>query len=355
MTYFCLLLVFGMGTRAARANEVQSQTSVGTGSLVEEISYNGDSGSTGADAVASAHGKTEKNKDKAKWTWDLSYTYSAITLGATAQTPAAPATSAAVDHTNAVTTGFGYENGFSTGLDLNYSKTNEENLMSFGPSVRFGYTFDLGTKRATKPKLTVTPKTTAQTTPALLPEDSSSEEGFSPTLNFTATLGTTKYTQDFLTAVRVGSRRKPIPKVASQSISQNQAEIAATFSALEWLELEVSLTTYHYNRDVGSFISSLDDPRAIRSGAASFGSTLSGFSSSAGSVSLMFHLPADIDLLAQASRDTSASDGSKTSVYKVDLSKLWADTWKTGVCFERDKSTMYAQNIGIFTLSYQFE
>jgi hypothetical protein len=336
---FSAFVFLACSATAVWASEMQTQTTSGTGLFTEELSYNGDNQSENVSAK------------KGGWNWDLSYSYSVIKLGATAITPVVTSGAPASDHTSSVTGGFGYSDHWEVGIDLNYSKTPEENLSSFGPSVHLGYTFDLA-KRKTKPTTKIAPATSAKTTPVVQKEEV--DEPFVPTLNFTTTLGTTKYDQDFLTVPRPGSKRKAGGKTGSQVIAQQSGEISSTLSAVQWLDVEVYLKGYRYNRDVGTFLANLDDPRAIRSGAASFGSTLEGFSSNEVGVDFTIHFPLDIDLHPEFYRSTSAVDGSKTNSYKVDLSKLWAESWKTGIGYERDTSITDTENSGILTLSYEF-
>jgi hypothetical protein len=336
-----IFYAFGLACASSevRASEVQTQTTSGTGLFTEALSYNGDNQSENVSAK------------KGGWNWDLSYSYSAIKLGSTVNTQAIATGASASDHTSSVTGGFGYADHWELGLDLNYSKTSEENLSSFGPSVHLGYTFDLA-KRKTKPTTKIAPATSAKTTPVVQKEEE--DEPFVPTLNFTTTLGTTKYDQDYLTTPRAGSKRKVIGKAGTQVIAQQAGELFSTLSAVEWLDVEVYVKGYHYNRDVGTFLANLDDPRAVRSGAASFGSTLEGFSSNEVGADFTLHFPLDIDLHPEFYRSTSAVDGSKTNSYKVDLSKLWAESWKTGIGYERDTSPTDTENSGILTLSYEF-
>jgi len=327
---FSMMMAF---IQAASASEIQSQTNTGTGNLTEQLTYQGNSKIKNAP------------KDDAFWDWNLGYTYSAITLGATSvSTPTTPG--AAVDHTSSFLGGVEYSHQWTAGLDFTTTKTPEENISSFGPSVHVGYTFEFGQKK--KPS----PKKDATQTPAI---EETEEEPFVPTWNFTFTGGTTKYDQTLATgAPRPGSLRKINPGIKAQLMQQKQAEIATTFSGWEWLDLKLALTKYSYDHDVATFLANLDDPRAIQSGMASFGSTLSGFSSSQSEFDVIFHFPLDFDLESDLSQSTNAADGTKTNTFKENLYKTWADTWKTGLGFERDKSSTLVQNLFIATLAYEF-
>jgi hypothetical protein len=346
MKTFLLLILF---VPSAHASEILSQTSSGTGIITEEIAY------TGYSKNQSASGKKEGG-----WDWNLGYTYSAIKLGATVSaTPAPVVTSSTTDsdHTSSFSGGFGYSDHWSAGVDLNTSSTKEENLSSFGPSVHAGYTFELS-HADTKVKSKLKPKELANISSKVPSEanDAQDDEAFVPTLGFTLTAGTTQYTQDFTTAaiVRVGSRRVVRPKAGSQSIQQKEGELSITLSAVEWLDVSLSGKSFIYNQNVATFLASLDDPRAVRTGAASFGSTLSGFSSKEFDLDLTFHLPEDFDILTEYAQSTSATDSSHINTYKLDVTKLWGEHWKTGLGFERDKSSNDAQSLGEFTLAYEF-
>lgn len=325
----------------ALANEIQSQTTTGTGSLTEYISYSGHS--KNAD---------DSYKNEAGWNWNLGYTYNTLTLGATAiATPTPPKGATApsnVDHTSSFSGGFGYSDHWSAGIDINYSKTKEENLSSLGPSLHAGYTFDLKTRSI--PVTSSARKITAENAESA----EESEEPFIPTLNLTVTGATTNYSQTFLTVVRAGSKRTATTRTGSQGIVQRLSEIAATLSPVEWAEFSISTKIFSYDHNVANFIANLDDPRAVRSGAASFGSTLSGFSDRELDFDFTFHLPLALDLSTGYSQSSSASDSSKTNTFHTHFSRIWGENWNTGLGFERDKSPADAQNLVIFTLAYLF-
>jgi hypothetical protein len=232
-------------------------------------------------------------------------------------------------------------------------------LSSFGPAIHLGYTFELAhdeTKKKTEKKSQLKPKTLSATS-TIIPSQSVEEESddpFMPTLGIVLTVGNTRYNQDSSVGVRAGSRKLVNSKAGVLFINQRKAELSVTLSALEWVDLSISYQSYSYDRNVPAFITSLDDPRAIRSGAASFGSTLSGFSSNEAGAELTFHLPLDLDLALNYSKSTNASDGGVSKTYRTSLSRLWGDHWKTGLGFERDQSTTDFQNLGIATLAYEF-
>ena len=316
----------------ARASELESVTDVGTGTFTEGLAYRGDHDSPGKEIDHATLGKGLN--------WTLGYAYTAITLGATLASPSpSPALSGAEsDHTNSFTAGIGYEEKFEIESNLNFSNTKEENLKTFGLSIGVGYTFDLAT-RAVKDA------------PEKIEEK---EDSFVPTLTIKAMGGLTHYQQDIGVAVRKGTRRKPQTAKASQSIQQKQFEFDVTVSPWVWLDVKLGFIKYNYNRDVANFLSKLDDPRAIRSGAADFGSTLEGFSSKESLLNFTFHLPAEIDLETDFSQSTSASNSSKINMFKFDVSKTWDAVWKTGLGFERNKSDTDVQNLGVVTLAYEF-
>ena len=164
--------------------------------------------------------------------------------------------------------------------------------------------------------------------------------------------GSTQYSQGAL-AVRPGVGRKPIPRKA-QDIQQKQVELAMTVSPWDWCDLKIAYTSFSYNRDVATYLANLDNPQALKSGAATFGSTLTGFSSKESEVELTFHLPYDIDLVPNFIQSTNAANASKTNTAELNVFKTWADTWKTGLGYEDSQSTTNEQNLFIVTLAYEF-
>ena len=312
----CFLIV----STKAFASEVQSQTTLGTGSLTEELSYFG-----------SSHEESEGPDKVGNWDWSLSYTYSKINLGASVNATQGASKASESDHTSTFSGGFGYSKRWSAGFDLNYSKTKEEYLSSIGPSLHAGYTFDLGNQK----------------------KDDDSDEYFIPTLNLSLTGAATQYTQNFTAAVRSGSRRLN-PRAGSQGISQREAELKLAVAAVNWVDFSLAFKAYSYDKNVANFISNLDDPRAAESGAANFGSTLTGFSSKEISVDLTFHLPLDLDLETDYSQSTSAADSTKTNTLRADLSHTWIDRWKTGMGYEQNKSATDTQGQIVVSLAYEF-
>ncbi len=314
---------------AANASDLTSETNAGTGTFSQGFTYNGEQ--------KSGHEKERyKNEVDGRYNWSLGYTYATTTLGATS----GAATGAGTDHSNTFTGGVGYSQHWSAGFDLSYSNTKEEHLDSFGPSIYAGYTFDL----ADRPK------------PSQKEDDEDTDEPFTPTLNVKLSLGATTYTQTLQLAARPGGRKNPnaAGPIAAQSIMQKPVEISATLSPFEWIDIKLAYTKFNYNKDVVAFIARLDEPRAIRSGASTFGSTLSGFSSKEVTLDLTWHLPLDLDFETELTQAESAIDAKKTNAFKADLSREWIEKFKTGLGFERSKSAAQQENVGILTLGYLF-
>lgn len=313
----------------AFANSVESATTLGSGTLNQAFTYN-ISASNKEEVTVDQAGKTKKDSkspvkpvEKNYWSGSVGYSYTATTLGATSGTTSG---SAAIDHTNSVNGGVAYSNRWEAGADFEYSSTKEENLHNFGANPYVGYTFDLH-----------------------------EGEDFTSTLNLRFTAGFDSYTQTGNTVTRrAGSRRPVTVVVGSANIQQTKAEFDALLSPASWLDLKLIFIKYQYDKDVNAFLARLDDPRAIITGAANFGSTLNGFSSNEGTAALTFHLPADIDFTTQFTQATSVVNSSKLNTYALDAMKLWHDTWKTGVGFSRSKSSTDLQSLTTLTLSYQW-
>jgi hypothetical protein len=337
-----LVLALMMVSPYARANSVESLTSAGTGTFSEGLTYNGES---------------KSNKDaedgRAGFNWTIGYAYTAATLGATSTAPTpAPTTNASSDHTNSISLGGGYSDKWEIGLGIDYSNTKEENLKSFGPNAYLGYTFDLANRPKKLKRQPQNPNSPTAKVDSDVEDDASGV--FVPTLNFRITGASNKFTHDASLTTRAGSR-KQLAATATQEITQKDFEIDGTLSALEWLDVKLSYIKYNYDKNVADFLARLDQARAVQTGLADFGSTLSGFSSKEWGINLTFHLPLDLDFGADFTQSTSAIDGTtKTNTFKGDLSRVWAETWKTGLGFERSKSNTDVQNIGLLTLAYEF-
>jgi hypothetical protein len=337
------ILIFLFSSAQARAHEIESQTTSGTGYLSEGLSYSGES-------------KSEKGSGW--WNWNLGYDYSVINVGSSTLSNGK---STGSDHTSAFSGGFGFSNQWEAGLDVSYSKTKEENLTSFGPAVKLGYTFHLSShkdKKATKTpnKKADTGKYTDEDTDE--DTDEGTDEGtddFVPTLRFSVTGKSIGYTQTFAGASVRRNQGKPAkPTSGSQSIRQTEINFSTTLAAFSWVNLRLAYTRYSYNRNVPNYLALLDDPRALKNGAANFGSTLSGFSSHDIETTLSFHLPLDLDFDVTGSQSTSAADSSKTLTLGSTLTKTWGESWKTGVGYQQNRSTTDLQKLYSFTLSYEF-
>ena len=318
----------------AYSNEVNSNTTGGTGTLSQEISYSGEQ-------------LKDKKSDLGTWDWNFAYTYTAVKVGSTIRpTPSTKTTTSSTsasstDHTNTLEGGFGYTGAWSRGLSLTYSNTKEENLTTFGPQIYAGYHIAFDSKKS---------KTENET--------ADDEEVFIPGLDLKITGGVNRYTETYNVSSRStrpnGSKAKTITKDSSEDINQTNLVLDLTLKPLSWFDIKFEFTKYHYNKDVANFLSLLDRPGAIASGAAGFSTTLSGFSSQEYLVGFDFFLPLDFDLNLSYSQATSQLDGSKTHNYKAGLDKLWNEHWKTGIGIIDSISSTDALTTGELSLAYSF-
>ncbi len=294
-------------TTTLYAGEISTATVSGTGSLSQELSvYH--------DGLSAA------------------YTYSRSEVGATSGS-----SSGAYDDSHAVILGLSHSGENGRGVSGNFSTTPAESIRALGLSGYLSHQFKLSSVKKD--------------------EDEDAEEGddFEQLMELKGTLGFTNYKQTFSPAAppRKGSKKLK-PLTADQSINQFLIGVKSNLDLFSWLSLNVAYNRYLYSKGIANFLATLDDPRAVRSGAAMFGSTLTGFSSQDIDVGFDFNLPLAFTVAPSSTLSTNAATKTVTHSYSVDISRVWSSKWTTGIIAERSISGTDKENLYTLNLSYNY-
>jgi hypothetical protein len=299
----------------ARGDQVSTSSSVGGGTISQSLSLSK---------------RIKEPKEEGSRSVSLSYTLTRNEVGSTTGT-----SSDTFNLTHSLSGSYSVSDTWKRGITGSFSTTPAENLGYLGASGFLSRTFELGSRTESEDE---------------------EEESFIPTFGFKATAGFLRYAQTFqraATPARKGSQRKRT-LTADQAIGRGSADLTLTFDPFEWLGVYGSYTKYFYTRNVSDFMDTLDDPRAIASGAAEFSSTLSGFSAFEAEAGVDFSLPLDFTLSISKSLSPNETTGVFTHSYSVELTKDWGKSWNTGIGADRYVSNGSEQEMYNLSLSYSF-
>jgi hypothetical protein len=301
MKIFLYAMILPLAASAAEpaSYKAVSSTSAGQGNFSEGVSLLGD------------HPVTETGSVD----WSAGYTYSRTPVGADS------------NRTSAADLTVGYRGSWDVGGGLDLSGTPAENLTSFGPQGWVGYVFTWGNeaRRSIEPKLTYHGDTYKQT--------------------FAAT-----------SVTRAGSRRAVArPSAGSQSIHQNEWNLAVDVNPFDILGFRVSASSYKYNRDVNAFLATLDTPRAVSTGASSFSTTLGGFPKNSVEVGVTLYPFDTWDLILDITRTKVQADNSTSTASKVEVEKEFSKAFKLGLGFDHETSAQLGEeNLTLLDLTFEF-
>jgi hypothetical protein len=312
------LLVFSLAVWLscfeARSDEFGTSSSVGGGTISQTLSLSKRFKDPKAEESQSVY---------------LAYTLTQSEVGSTTGS-----SSDAFNYTHGLSTTYSVSGKVRRGFSGSFSTTPAENLSSFGGTGFLSRTFELGSRT----------------------EEEEDDESYLPSVGIRGSVGYQHYAQTVAKdsgSKRKGSRRSR-DRTEDQSIGKVALDLTLNFDPFEWFGVYGSFTRYLYTRDVTNFMDSLDDPRAIASGAAEFSSTLSGFSSREIEAGIDFNLPLELSLSLSKSLATNESTSALTHSYSVDLSKDWGKSWSTGIGADRYVSDGSSQDLYNLSLSYNF-
>lgn len=308
------LIVLFLSTEPLSAGQFSTSGSSGTGAYSQNFSY--------------AHREEDSDSPTAKL-YSASYTFTRTEVGSTSG-----ADTRTYNLTHSLSGGIGFIEAWRYGGRVNYTDTPAEYLSSFGASFYGAWDFNDDDDKDE--------------------DEEEAPKGFSNPWGLRADLGFTEYslTVNGVRPVRRPGGRGTQSKTSNLRIGQASVEGTAWIDATSWMSLRLSHTRYFYTRDVAGFMAVLDDPRAIATGAAQFGSTLAGFSSRGWDAGVDFTGPAKIDLSIGGSLYTSASSGVLTRGFSAELSKSFGG-FTPGISWDRYVSNGDFQDLFGFSLAYQ--
>lgn len=308
---FCLLIQ----PTSVWAVNVSSDSSLGVLGFTQYVSFDGDFEKDDFDW---------SNDDLNRWIWNMDYT---LSLTNTTDVYG----NATVDQTTALSFGTGYDTkSWNYGGALKYSSTPQESLRDYGPNLYLGYTFDLRKK----------------------PKNSKDEDDdeFIPWAGFKLSLTDLGYTQIFYP--NFPFRKKVYTVTGSNNINQLATQVDTLFAPINILTLRASYYLYAYDQDVNNFLSNLNSPRAVNTGASQFSDTLSGFPLDTKEISVRWR-PIKKTVFEQTdSETTSASDGSFVWSVKEKIMYWIFDSWQVGGSFEFITSPTLTDHE--YTLSWRY-
>jgi hypothetical protein len=305
------LLLFSLAPRLAAATTIESDTSLGKQTSIEDLSGNGHFGDSG------------KKKTENRYDWNVGVTK-------TRSVSQDPTTGDNItDNTTDFSAGIGIKTpnlvGFGVGYD--YASTPEENLTDSGPNAYLGYTYQFKSLKKKKAKGKGL--------------DDLDEDDFVPDAGAKLTVTSLNYVQKGGKAAR---RKGAAALKDPNSIRQNAIALALTSNALSWFYVKLGETFYVYNKDPNKFLGTLDSSRALQNRTSGLSSTVTGFPRSETQLAMSFYLPYDwsIDFSETAAR--SYVDDSIAYTTKFIVAKDVGD-WNFGLGVQNDHSDQTKDNL----------
>ncbi len=326
MSFFISFLLLFCSQNSS-ATSLSSETSAGSTSAVEALTIDGDL----ATPKKSAKQTTEREE---KFPWSAGYTYSTLQTNDVSG-------GAVTNKTSAVNASLGYESPsrFEVGGGYAFSSTPDENLVTLGPNLYLGYTFQKANEKA-KPV-------------AHIDSNSNEEEAsvFAPSLGLKMTGGTNRFVQTFTPNPSRFSKAKR-PTTGINEITQTSLQLESSIKPAEWIRIKPSYTIFKYNRNVADFNNTLSSPRIAISRAA-FTNTVSGLAEFDASLGITFYFLDSWELAMNGDYSVMAADQSSTWIEKLEVSDNIGD-WKIGVGANAQTSASVTDTTALLDISYDF-
>ena len=155
---------------------------------------------------------------------------------------------------------------------------------------------------------------------------------------------------------RAGSRRVTArPANGTQSIHQDEWNFGVDVNPCDLVGVRAGASSYKYNRDVSSFLATLDTPRAVSTGASSFSTTLGGFPKNSVEAGVTFYPWETWDLVLDFTRTRVQADNSVSTASKLEVEKEFSTAFKLGLGFDHEKSAQLGEeNLTLLDLTFGF-
>lgn len=270
------------------------------------------------------------------YNWNLAYTHSQVeskdSLGNIIKD---------INHDYTVGAGIDVPAGWFGNLDLHYATSPDEGLVSSGPTLKLGYTYNFSS-------------------PEKMDSDGEkdSDNEFQPNLGFSLAFSSISYKQSFSSSIQTRRRGTSItrPVTGSNTINQRSTSFSLYGHPLQWLNLNGTYTKYNYDKNINDFLQYIDGRQEIASTSSGILNALSGFADRTTTLRASFRFLEiwQLDLENSVSKiisDDSTSTTNRAEIY-VTLSK-----WKIGLGDEVGKSTSSGTdttNTVLFDVDYFF-
>ena len=318
------------------ANSIESETIIGSTSTEESISLDGNFGEKKPEKKPESklENKSESKpaEDTEKFPWALNF---AQTRSKSTDADNNPL----VDVTNAFEALFGYESKshFEFGGGYAYSATPNENLISLGPNLYTGYTFE-------EEKHIPTKNTKS---------DEEDDQDFRKSIGFKVTASSTRYIEAFTaTQPQQTKKGKAKPTTGVNEIIQTSLLFEMPIKYFEWMTIKPSATFYRYNTDVNDFLNYLNSKR-LASGTIGLQSSAASLASFEAALQATFYFLDSWELLLIEDYSTIATDRSNSWAFKVQIFDEIGN-WRLGLGYSNLRSVPANDDAAIIIVSYDF-
>jgi len=315
------------------ATSIDSETTIGSTSTEESITVDGD---------LSDEPKSDKESTgpKEQYPWSLNFSQ---TAAQSTDPTGAPLT----DTTNALTGTFGFEakTHFELGGGYAYSATPNENLVSLGPSLYIGYTFE----EAKHKKLVKMPKKNKKDDD----DDDDDDDDFQKSIGFKFTFTNDRFVEAFTATEKPTTKKgKAKPTTGVNEIIQTAFQLEVPIKAYEWVTIKPGFSVYKYNTDVNNFLDFIDSQRlALNTGGLQ--NSAASFASYEIALQTSFYFLDSWEILLDEEYSKLATDDSNSWYSKILISDDIGD-WRVGLGYSNLTSVPANDNAAILKVSYDF-
>ena len=336
MRLIILILLFGW-CQESFANSLASETSVGSTSTVEALTIDGNLAPEKKVKDQVSEKSPEKPKEREeKFPWSAGYT---ITKSQSTDAGG----NSIIDKTTAVNASLGYESRkrFEVGGGYSFASTPDENLVSLGPNLYLGYSFEkASTHQKSKPEGNAEAKSEAE-----------DESAFLPSIGIKMTGASNRFVQTYTPNPPKFAKVKR-PTTGINEITQSSVQFESTIKPAEWISIKPAYTIFKYSRNVADFMSSLNAPRISISRAA-FSNTVSGLAEFDAALGVTFYFLESWELLVNGDYSVMAADQTNSWVEKVELADN-IGAWKIGIGGSAQNSPSTSDTSVLLDVSYDF-
>lgn len=315
------LLVLLLSPRDGSADAVESDTSAGKDTFIEDLNAHG------------TFGHPDKKKQTA-YTWNAGFTSTRATSVDTTTG------STVTDVTRDGSGGFGLQTPkhFAADFGFDYASTPDERLVQHGPNIGVGYTYFFAQQNNSQAQV----------------KSEDLESPFHPDIGARLSLASVDYVQTFGSGF-IGRRAGVLrPATGENTITQGAPTLSITGDPLKWLSLKIAFTSYTYNKDPNKFLAYLDSTRVLRNRTTGLSSIVNGLPRNETLLQAIFDLSEDWSFQFSEIVARSVVDGSRAFTTRLIFFKDLGEAWNLGLGLENDKSEDVKDNLLLINVKYIF-